>query len=151
MSKTTIWIVGIILIIFGLFVWSSKLQNSDPSTISSRGMHWHPELHIFIDGEEQELPSNIGTIGGHKPIHTHDDADKGLLHMEFEGKVTKDMIRIKEFFKIWNKDINTAFGKLDKMTVNNKDNLDKENYVMQNGDIINLYYISEVSEASNTN
>ncbi len=142
MSKTTIWIIVAIIAIFALFVWSSKLQNSDPNIVASKGMHWHPELHIFVDGEEQEIPANIGIGAVHNPIHTHDDSNKGLIHMEFSGRVSKDKVRLKEFFKVWGKDMMSDFGKFEKMTVNGKESTELGDYSMQHEDVINLYYTS---------
>jgi len=141
MTKTTWWIIGIIIVIFGLFAWSAALQKSDPNTIARHGIHWHPELHIFVDGKEKPLPENIGLVGGHNPIHTHDeDAQKGVIHLEFDGRVKKEQILLGQFFKVWGKDMQTAFGTLTRMEVNGVENTEYAQYLLQEHDIVKLYY-----------
>lgn len=141
MTKTTIWIIGTIIVIFGLFAWSAHLQKADPDTIATRGIHWHPQVHIFIDDEELTIPENIGLEYGHEPIHTHDDANEGIVHLEFEGGVKQDDVRLKEFFNTWSKDIND-FGTLVNMTVNGEASTKYGEYLMQDEDVIKLYYNS---------
>jgi len=145
-SKTTIWIIVIIIAIFGLIAWSAALQKSDPNTISTKGIHWHPQLHIFVDGEEQVIPENIGLMHGHQPMHTHDeDAGDGVMHLEFDGLVKQNDVRLKQFFTVWGKGFDD-FGTLVRMTVNGKESMEYEEYVLQHEDIINLYYETLDSE-----
>ena len=122
------------------------MQNSDPDIISRNGIHWHPILKIYVKGEKQEIPINIGIGGqytslplGMAPIHTHDDANLGIVHLEFNGLVRKKDIILGQFFINWNKDIN-SFGTNIKMTVNGVENAELGNYVMQDGDKIELKY-----------
>jgi hypothetical protein len=134
------WIVGIVIIIAGLFSWSRFLQVSDPNVISSNGMHWHPQLTIYVSGEKQEIPANIGIGSVHNPIHTHaEDSGRGIIHLEFGDVVRIDDIRLGKFFEVWNTDIN-SFGENMRMTVNGEENTEYENYVMQDGDIIELHF-----------
>ena len=115
-------------------------MNSNNSDIISRnGIHWHPELSIYVKGEKQEIPANIGIGSIHQPIHTHDDSEKGILHMEFEGLVRKQETTFGQFLKNWGKDIN-SFGDIIKMTVNGVENNEHENYLMQDKDKIELFY-----------
>jgi len=137
--STKWWIIGIVIVIIGLFAWSKSLENGDPDIISRTGFHWHPVLSIYVKGEKQELPANMGLGAVHQPIHTHDDAKDGVVHLEFQGIVRKQDIALGQFFKGWGKDIN-SFGTNIKMIVNGKENTDLENYQMQDKDEIELRY-----------
>lgn len=127
------------------------MQSNDPNIVSRSGIHWHPELTILVKGERQTIPPNIG-IGvqyasdptydgrmGMAAIHTHDDADKGIVHFEFGGITRKTDLTLGRFLAIWGKDIN-SFGSNLKMTVNGADNSELENYVMRDGDKVVLSY-----------
>jgi len=115
-----------------------KVPESD--IISRNGVHWHPELTIYVKGEKQEIPANIGLVGGHQPTHTHsEDSSQGIIHLEFEGLVRKSDTTLGQFFKVWNKDIR-SFGPTMKMTVNGVENTEYENYLMQDKDKIELRY-----------
>jgi len=134
------WFIGGIIVIGILFLWSLALQKSDPNVVATNGIHWHPQLHIYVDGEEQLIPENVGLIGEHQPMHTHvEDAAKGVLHFEFEGRVKKDDTRLGRFFDIWGKDIR-SFGENIRMTVNGKENTEYEKYIVHEQDVIELYY-----------
>ncbi len=105
-------------------------------------LHWHAHLAIVIDGKEEVIPADIGINGpmgaGGDPtaLHTHDD--KGVIHAEFEGLVTKDQLRIKNFFAVWGKDFSkdsilghkAGDGHTITMTVNGVPNTDFENYAI---------------------
>ncbi len=127
-----------------LLKFRHPLQNQE--IISVNGIHWHPELEIFIKGQKQEIPANIGLGITENPIHTHDAT--GILHLEFGGVVTKENIKLGNFFKVWekifNKDCvftycNGPDGKL-KMTVNGKESDKFENYEMRDKDKIEIRY-----------
>jgi len=137
----TIWGVFGVVIIAGL-VWlvASTPKTPEGEILSRNGFHWHPELTIYVRGEKQEIPANIGLGGVHRPIHTHtEDAARGVIHMEFQGLVRKEDATIGRFFDIWGKDTE-SFGALSKMTVNGQENAELENYVMRDGDKIEVYY-----------
>ena len=90
--------------------------------------------------EKQALPTNIGISPlGMTPIHTHDDATLGIVHLEFSGLVHKEDVTLGQFFTNWGKDIN-SFGTNVKMTVNGVENTELGNYVMQDKDKIELRY-----------
>lgn len=137
----SIFVSVLILIIIGLYfvVKSSQSQNANNSIISRNGIHWHSELAIYVKGERQALPANIGIGATHQPVHTHDDSDKGIVHLEFQGTVRETEAMLGQFFKNWNKDMR-SFGSDMRMTVNGKDNFDFENYIMQDKDKIELFY-----------
>jgi len=143
MKKFVTIVVLVIILLVGGAWWSKSLQSNDPNIISKNGIHWHPELTILIKGEKQTIPQNIG-IGPQypsnmTPVHTHDDATEGIIHLEFEGVVRKKDITLGQFFGIWGKDIN-SFGSNVKMTVNELENNELLNYVMHDKDKIILNY-----------
>jgi len=70
-------------------------------------------------------------------MHTHEDLP--LLHLEFSGRVTKDDIRLGNFFRNWGKDMN-EFGTNMKMAVNGKENMEFGDYVMRDKDKIELNF-----------
>lgn len=131
---------------------SSKSTNTfatDSEIVARNGMHWHPKLSIYLKGEKQPFTNGIGLNGGvHNPIHTHDDANKDIVHMEFQGVVTKEDTKLANFFKIWGKKFSSTqiFDKKNgeegtvRMTVNGKGNTQFENYQMRDGDMIEIRY-----------
>lgn len=138
------WIVGsaiVILPIVGL-VWYSATRPQIPESeiVSRNGLHWHPSLSIYVKGVKQELPQNLGiSASGMTSVHTHDDANQGVIHLEFQGVVKRQDITLGQFLMRWGKDIN-SFGSNVTMTVNGKENTEYENYVMQDKDVIELHY-----------
>lgn len=143
-----LYIVVIIAIVIGVLGWYivNLPQTPENDIISSYGIHWHPELSIYIKGQKQEVSANIGIGVNHQPIHTHDTT--GVLHLEIQGRVTKDGIKLSRFFKIWSKQFNSNCifdscngpdGKV-KMLVNGQENNEFENYLMQDKDKIEIRY-----------
>lgn len=140
MKKLFIITSVVILILLTWTVWSKSLVSKNPDTLAINGLHWHSTLEIYMKEEKVEIPANIGLIGGHNPIHTHDeDSAQGVIHMEFGGLVKKSDTRLGQFFNIWNKDIG-SFGQNMKMTVNGIENVEFANYEMRDGDKIELRY-----------
>ncbi len=118
-------------------ILSKSPQKNNPNIISKKGIHWHPELVIYVNGEPQEIPQNIGLGQAHNPVHTHEDLP--IIHLEFNDLVRKDDIKLNQFFKSWEKDIN-SFGVLKEMKVNGVGNTEFGEYMMQDGDKIELWY-----------
>lgn len=135
--KTSYILIGLAVLIVGLFGLSKYLQSSDSNIVSRSAFHWHPELTIYVKDEKQEIPQGIGLAGGHKPIHTHDDLP--VIHMEFSGAARTDEVTLGQFFKNWGKDFD-SFGSTVTMTVNGKQNTELENYQMKDKDKIELRY-----------
>lgn len=142
------------LVILGGIVWvyaqSSTASSTPGSRIISRyGIHWHPHLSILIKGKEVAIPAGIGLTGARESsIHTHDP--DGIIHLEFNGRVTEKNTELKNFFEVWGKDFSKdsllgnksgAKGKVI-MLVNGKENLEFENYHMKDGDKIELKFES---------
>ena len=134
--------------IIGFFIWLIMIvppvESSD--IIARRGIHWHSELAIYVDGQSQEIPADIGLGSVHNPIHTHDDV--GLIHLEFSGLVLKNNLRLDNFFKIWGRKFNkdcmfdycNGPGGTVRMIVNGMPNSDFENYEMHDKDKIEIRY-----------
>ena len=94
-------------------------------------------LEIYVKGEKLEIPENIGLGAVHQPMHTHDDLP--VIHLEFSGVVHEKDLVLGQFFKNWGKDMR-SFGRDMSMTVNGETNSEFENYVMGDGDKIELRY-----------
>ncbi len=138
----TIVIIATVILSIGLIWWAranqtQEVNSQDSNIISMRGIHYHPKLSIFVKGEQIEIPQNIGLIGGHQPMHTHDDVP--IVHLEYPARVTKEDTRLGKFFEVWGKDFR-EFGQTVSMTVNGEPNSELENYQMKDGDKIVLNY-----------
>jgi len=158
-----ILVVSVGVFIVGWFIFSklSSPNSSSGEIIAQNGIHWHTELNINILGQAQDIPAGIGLEKlPHQPLHTHDSDN--IIHSEFSRIVRKDDIRLGEFFKIWGKQFNKNCifdkclgleGQL-KMLVNGKENNDFENYIMKDGDKIEIIFekpvLSEVKEIAVT-
>lgn len=148
--KKIIIIALIVLAVMGLglvlFVQSEKSQPDESGILSTNGLHWHAQLAIYIKGEKIPVPKDIGIGMVHDPFHTHDDT--GELHLEFEGKVTKQDTELRRFFKNWNKTFtancifefcNSEQGKV-KFLVNGQENTEFENYRAKDKDNLEIRY-----------
>ena len=129
-------------------IWYAATRPPIPESdiVSRSGLHWHPELSIEIKGKKQEIPANIGIGAVHNPIHTHDNS--GTIHLEMQGLVKKDDLRLSQFLKIWGKQFNANClmdwcngpeGNV-KMFVNGQENTEFENYQMKDKDKIEIKY-----------
>lgn len=148
-NKKILYVVVAVGLVIGAVFWSKSMQKNDPDIVSSKGLHWHPEISIFIKGVKQEIPTDIG-VGmqytgrkgfsqtmGMTEVHTHDSS--GAIHFEFEGVVRKEDLTVGRFFDIWGKDIR-SLGSNMRMMVNGVENKEYENYIMQDKDKIELRY-----------
>ena len=137
-----VWVIVVVLFLGGFIYWgiSSAPKIPEADIVTKQGLHWHIHLSIKINGQEIEIPSNIGVNGimgaNGEPmeLHTHDAS--GIIHAEFAGLVTKEQLHLGNFFKVWGKDFSKDFilgNKIDAthnitMTVNGVPNTDFENY-----------------------
>ena len=129
----------------GLFL-ATRPSPSEAEIIPGQGIHWHTELSITILGQKQVIPDNVGSGIIHQPIHTHEEDN--IIHLEFDGSVRKDDIRLGRFFEIWNRQFNQdciftscngAEGTV-KMFVNGEPNFEFENYAMRDEDKIAIIF-----------
>ena len=97
-KRVVLW--GLPVIVIGGIVWAvvASPERSDDDVVSRRGIHWHPRVSITINGEQRDIPGNIGIGGVHKDIHTHELND--TLHVELNRTVRRDDIRLSNFFTI---------------------------------------------------
>src|SRR3989344_3826536 len=150
-NMKTILIIGVavVVLLVGGSLLSHSLQSGDPDVISQSGVHWHPRLEIFVKGERIDVPANIG-IGPQyagmptfdtgmrmTAVHTHEDLP--IIHLEFPALVRKSDVMLGHFFRIWGKDMR-SFGTNVRMTVNGEESTEFENYVMRDGDKIELRF-----------
>lgn len=137
----------------GLFLLSNgqsekKSNIASEEIVSQQGVHWDPTVDIFIKGKKQLLPDNLGLMGGHNPVHTHNGSD-GMAHYEYpSGPVTKSQLKLGNFFKLWGKPFNSTQifdskngtdGKVT-MTVNGAPNTEFDNYQIKEKDKIEIRY-----------
>ena len=140
----------------GLFRWirgqgaRAERQYNEADVLSRNGIHWHPEISIYVKGVKQEIPhmgiSDMDMSAMHKmhskmqTQHLHEGPnDQGIVHLKFQGVVLKSDIMLGQVFKKMGKNTR-SFGANLKMTVNGKENSEYEIYVMQDKDKIELRY-----------
>ena len=124
---------------FGGWLLGRSGDSNDPTAICVQharlAMHIHPRLEIRVNGEAQEIPADIGVSPAcMRPIHTHDAS--GTLHLEFP---TVRDVALGEFFRVWEKPFRREQVTV-KMFVNGVLNEEFENYIMKDGDRIEILY-----------
>ena len=131
--------IVVILLIGTIFILPTPqgIDPNDPRIVTANGLHWHPQLAIYVKDVQQEIPKNLGLGVVHNPIHTHEDLP--IIHLEFQGVVRKDDITLGKFFDVWSKDMR-SFGANMRMTVNGVENTEYADYIMRDGDQIELRY-----------
>lgn len=140
-TKAILWILGTVLILGGgsWYLAQSGFFSYDPLDLcvqhTGAGMHIHPHLKIFVKEVETKIPANIGVSPScMRPVHTHDNS--GTLHLEFPNRTN---VPLESFFKIWEKSF-SELGTNPKMKVNGAENTEMENYIMRDGDQIELFF-----------
>lgn len=146
-----IFIIGGVLVLFlaGGVWWSKSLQSNDPNIISTQGVHWHPHLTIYVNGEKQDIPANIGIGLQYAGMPTYDSSMRmtamhthepdGIIHLEFPGRVAEEDIRFGNFFRIWGKS-HEEFGSVASVTINDKETDNFLEYPLRDGDVIVMNY-----------
>jgi len=132
-----------------LFVWIGTLPKKPGNTALPAGVHLHTDLSIEIDGESIDIPQGLGLGGGiNNSMHVH-EADNVLhMHSWTQSPLRERDVTLGNFFKVWGKDFTresllgsvAESGKSITMTVNGVENFEFENYVMQDGDVIEIIY-----------
>ena len=141
------WLVGFAVIGLIVYVVVSAPEISEEDLVSTGGIHIHPQLEIFINGERQIIPGNIGLVGHVQTgVHTHDTT--GVLHFEKSGVVLRDDLRLSALFNSWGEEFssecildscNGPDGTV-RMTVNGQENSVFENYIVRDRDSIEIRY-----------
>ncbi len=134
-SKSTLVVIAALVVVVIVALFSVKVfsgpSTPDPEILSRTGLHWHPELVIFVKGERQPIPANIGISAVHNP---------GVIHLEMQGLVKKNNTKLGAFFKVWNKSFSDFGTTTPRMTVNGADNTELLDYPMKDKDKIELYF-----------
>lgn len=128
--------VALLLLVAGS-LWSGSLAPTEAALVARNGLHWHPKLEIYVNGEKIEIPEGVGLGAVHLPMHTHDDLP--IIHLEFSGRVVEDDLRLGNFFRNWGRDMR-SFGENMHMTVNGETSTEYENYILRDGDRVELHY-----------
>lgn len=143
MKNIIVSIICVGLVIAGL-IWLKSAEPSEAeislekgAVIAEQGLHWHPELKIFVKGQEIKIPENVGLGAVHNPVHTHEDLP--VIHLEFSGLVRETDTELGKFFEVWGKEF-MELGATVAMTVNGNPNNELEKYRMKDGDKIELHY-----------
>ncbi|TSC84235.1 MAG: hypothetical protein G01um101413_530 [Parcubacteria group bacterium Gr01-1014_13] len=155
-SSPVVWIIiGLITVAVVFLIFKSTNAPERPpktnrevamicTTDMATQFHIHPNLKIIINGQAQELPTNIGISNScMNPLHTHDDS--GKIHVESPEK--RDFT-LADFFAVWKKTFTKdqiLNYKVDEThtireTVNGVETKDYENTVLYDGDQIIIYY-----------
>ena len=113
---------------------------------SEISMHIHPELYIYVDGEQVIIPADVGiTPDCMKAVHTHDET--GKLHLEYPQQY--DFV-LGDFFAVWEQpfsatellDYSTEDGGTIRMLVDGQESDAYEDLVLEDLQQIELYYES---------
>jgi hypothetical protein len=137
----TLSVIGVLaVVILGALLWSgsSEPQAASVEILSRSGLHWHPEISIYVKGVRQEIPAGIGLGAVEDPIHTHDAS--GVIHLEMEGLVRRADTTLGEFFAVWNKTFADFGTATPRMLVNGQENSELLDYPMKDKDKIELYF-----------
>jgi hypothetical protein len=131
------WLLAIAAV--ALFIlFANWLYNNPASTIvSDTTIHWHAELKITEYGRQIVIPPSVGLLGdvAHPSnLHTH-EADN-IIHMEIPGPVEAEQVMLGAFFDVWGKEKK----KIVKMFVNGRPTSEGYDYIMRDGDTIEVVY-----------
>jgi hypothetical protein len=150
-NNTLIVVVVVMAVVIGGWLvfkpnGDERSDNESIEIISRNGLHWHPQVSIRVKGEDVPIPANIGLVGFHNPIHTHDN--DGVAHLEFPALVANSNLRMSEFFRVWGETFNeecifdncNGEGGQMRMMVNGEPNFEFHNYMMRDGDRIEIIY-----------
>jgi len=135
LAGATLLLGGLVTVAAFAFGSPQAIQEKTTNIVAQNGLHWHAKLKVIDRGVPVIIPADMGLGATHNPIHTHDD-ELGLIHMEFGGKVTTTDLELGKFFAVWSR----PFGQPTRMMVNGKDTTEYDNYMMRDGDTIELYY-----------
>lgn len=148
-------IVAIILLIYFFIIKPIKnLDNGEEDVIDlinvnlkehkNLALHIHPTLQIEIEGEQIQMPANIGiSTSGMRVMHTHDGT--GKIHIESPYPY---QFHLKDWFTIWGRNFNSTCilescvdeSHILKVYVNDIENNLYGDIPLRDGDIIRIVY-----------
>ena len=143
-KKSVPWLIGFAIAGLVVYFVVTAPEISEEDIVTTGGIHIHPQLEIYINGEAQVIPGNVGNprVG----VHTHDTT--GVLHYEKLGLVLRDDLRLSALFDTWKEQFssecildfcNGVDGSV-RLTVNGQDNSEFENYIVRDRDSIEIRY-----------
>jgi len=150
-----IWcVIGLaIAVLVGLVFWNGRnlpayKTNRELALACTTDMatqfHIHPHLEIFINGQPQEIPADIGIIQNcMNSLHTHENS--GEIHVESPEK--RDFT-LADFFAVWQKiynkeqilDYKVDARHVIRQTLNGQETQEYENIILHDDDKIIIYY-----------
>lgn len=152
-------IIVIVAVFIGfVLLFRSPSPKQNTNGVPQQPVHWHPNLKIVINGEEQPIPTGIGIsigksmdyeISGMRMSPTHTHESDGTIHLENNRPWQKpETLTLGYFFKVWDKNFNSncIFDYCNNengtlvMTVNGKMNYEFDKYVMHDKDEIVIEY-----------
>jgi hypothetical protein len=158
-TNTVLIILGIIILVGAMLFWGRFSDNTAvagywpgtdveclPKGHEGLALHIHPVVSIFVDGEEEAIPGNLGISGVcMAEVHTHDT--DGVLHVEsvHPGKE----FTLEDFFKVWGQSIEREGLDLT-MTVQGEPSDEFGNLVLRDRQQIVLEY-SSIGESEEDN
>ncbi len=129
--------LGVVAVILFLLFANWAYNNGGSQVVSENTIHWHAKLKITEYGRSIVIPPSVGLLGdiAHPSnLHTH-EADN-IVHMEIPGPVRAEQIMIAAFFDVWGREKSGIV----KMFVNGRPNAEGYDYVMRDGDEIELVF-----------
>ena len=149
-KKNIIILVIVVIFIIIMAIWGlsnkadAQFWNENtkvkclPNSHDNLVIHIHPTLEIYMDGEKQLIPANLGIKAGcMAEIHTHDAT--GVLHVESFDR-NRDFV-LSEFFEVWEEPFEREGYSLE-ITVNGQKNEEYGDFVFRDRDSIVLEYSS---------
>ncbi|MBI3255624.1 MAG: hypothetical protein HYZ63_01510 [Candidatus Andersenbacteria bacterium] len=139
------------LVVVGFIAWKITSAPKLPTEglVSNTEVHWHARLDIKVRGENVEIPANIGVPVGNPnahPEHMHTHAADHVIHVEKLPPVYETDLKLGNFFRVWGKkftsqcvaDVCAEGQEQMKMMVNGKENTQFENYLLRDGDQVEI-------------
>lgn len=153
-KKTLIGLVVILFIVILLLVRANKQSNTDqeiavspdeteipclPNGHQKIASHIHPTLTIFIDGDEETIPANLGIEGScMREVHTHDTT--GSIHIE-TAKLGSTYT-LADFFTVWGEEHDRQ-GYVLEITQDGEVKESVEDVILSDHSVIQMSYVSE--------
>jgi len=129
-------LLTLILLIITLLVANYVYRQFGYYTISKQTIHWHAHLVVEESAQFIPIPPSVGLLGDvAHPSNLHTHSDDGIIHMEIKGPVRARQVMLREFFKVWQYEIDWKRAVL---YVNGVRNDDLGRLIMRDGDEIEI-------------
>lgn len=149
LARIGLALLGIAVI--GFISWKviTAPKLSTEGLVSTKEVHWHVRLTIRVRGQDVDIPAAIGIpvgVPNAHPQHMHTHAADHIIHIEKLPPVYEKDLRLGNFFQVWGKQLSstcvvdtcTQGDEHVKMTVNGKENTLFENYLLHDGDQVEI-------------